>query len=173
MKIQNYKNQLTEPLRQRTLVFIIDQNKKRILLGYKKRGFGVGKINGIGGKKEEGETIEEAAIREGIEEVGIKFLDLVKVATLDFYFPYVDNPKKWNQQVIVFICNKWEGEPTETEEIKPEWFNLDAIPHHRMWSDDIYWFPKVLAGQTINASFLFNRDLEVEDHNVLNFGAWM
>jgi hypothetical protein len=31
--------------------------KDRILLGYKKRGFGMGKFNGFGGKVEKGETI--------------------------------------------------------------------------------------------------------------------
>lgn len=34
-----------------------------ILLGLKKRGFGVGKWNGFGGKVEPGETIPQAAAR--------------------------------------------------------------------------------------------------------------
>ena len=37
----------------------------------KKRGFGVGKINGVGGKVGKGETIETAAVREAHEEVGV------------------------------------------------------------------------------------------------------
>ena len=44
-----------------TLVFVIE--KSRILLGLKKRGFGVGRWNGFGGKVEKQETIEEAAKR--------------------------------------------------------------------------------------------------------------
>ena len=44
-----------------TLVFIIEQDK--ILLGMKKRGFGVGWWNGFGGKVQQDETIEEAAKR--------------------------------------------------------------------------------------------------------------
>ena len=47
--------------KQLTLVFVIE--KSRILLGFKKRGFGVGRWNGFGGKVEERETIEEAAKR--------------------------------------------------------------------------------------------------------------
>ena len=35
----------------------------RILLAMKKRGFGEGKYNGVGGKIENGETPEEAMIR--------------------------------------------------------------------------------------------------------------
>ena len=48
---------------------IIHQHSK-ILLGMKKRGHGVGKWNGFGGKVEKGETIEEAARRETKEEAG-------------------------------------------------------------------------------------------------------
>ena len=44
-----------------TLTVIRDKGK--LLLGYKKRGFGTGKINGFGGKVEQGETIMAAAIR--------------------------------------------------------------------------------------------------------------
>jgi 8-oxo-dGTP pyrophosphatase MutT (NUDIX family) len=41
----------------------------------KKRGFGNGKYNGFGGKVENGETIQQAAIRETIEESGLTPLD--------------------------------------------------------------------------------------------------
>lgn len=47
--------------KQLTLVFVIE--KSRILLGFKKRGFGVGRWNGFGGKVEKQESIEEAAKR--------------------------------------------------------------------------------------------------------------
>jgi len=39
-------------------------NEGKIILGMKKRGFGVGRWNGFGGKVEEGETIGDAAHRE-------------------------------------------------------------------------------------------------------------
>jgi 8-oxo-dGTP diphosphatase/2-hydroxy-dATP diphosphatase len=54
-----------------TLVFcrrINENGDKEILLGMKKRGFGVGRWNGFGGKVENGESIEEAALRELNEE---------------------------------------------------------------------------------------------------------
>ena len=38
--------------------------QEEILLGMKKRGFGVGRWNGFGGKLDGNETIEEGAIRE-------------------------------------------------------------------------------------------------------------
>lgn len=42
---------------------IIVRNEDEILLGFKKRGFGVGKWNGFGGKVETGESITDAAVR--------------------------------------------------------------------------------------------------------------
>lgn len=44
-----------------TLMFVLDSG--RVLLGMKKRGFGVGRWNGFGGKVQAGETVEEGAIR--------------------------------------------------------------------------------------------------------------
>ena len=48
-----------------TLAFI--RNGDNILLGMKKRGFGVGRWNGFGGKVNSDETILEAAKRSDIE----------------------------------------------------------------------------------------------------------
>ena len=44
-----------------TLLFVLKPGK--VLLGYKKRGFGEGRWNGFGGKVQRDETIEEAAVR--------------------------------------------------------------------------------------------------------------
>lgn len=46
-----------------TCVFLRDPGGKKILLGYKKRGFGAQKWNGLGGKVEPNETILEGAKR--------------------------------------------------------------------------------------------------------------
>ena len=44
-----------------TLVFVLEPG--RVLLGMKKRGFGVGRWNGFGGKVQIEETVEEGAVR--------------------------------------------------------------------------------------------------------------
>ena len=46
-----------------SLVFVRDKLAKKILLGFKKRGFGINKWNGLGGKCEPGESIIECAKR--------------------------------------------------------------------------------------------------------------
>lgn len=123
-----------------------------ICLAMKKRGFGVGKINGVGGKVEQGETIEEAAHREANEEIGVTVGKLNKYALLEFYFSH--NPS-WNQLVHVYLCEEWENEPSESEEMKPEWYAVAHIPYSSMWPDDRFWIPYVLDGKLIKASFTF------------------
>ena len=40
-----------------TLLFLIDKEKQKILLGFKKRGLGVNRWNGFGGKVDPNETV--------------------------------------------------------------------------------------------------------------------
>ena len=129
---------------------IIYQHPK-VLLGMKKRGFGVGRWNGFGGKVATVETIEDAAKRELREEAGIKVENLDKVGILDFEFK--DNPDIL--EVHIFKSDNFSGELKESEEMKPQWFNIDEIPFKEMWQDDIYWMPLFLSGKKFKGKFLF------------------
>src|SRR6185436_20735723 len=106
-----------------TLVFLIKLKNKKITdicLAMKKRGFGVNRWNGTGGKVKENEKIEEAARRETKEEIGVIVDDLNKVGELFFFF---SNNPAWDQLVHVYFCKSWSGEPAESEEMKPQWFS--------------------------------------------------
>lgn len=145
-----------------TLCFLINKSSREILLGFKKVGFGAGKYSGIGGKVEPGETIIQAAIREMEEESGIKVKesDLRCVARLAFWFPA---KPEWDQIVYAFVSTIWDGDPIETGEMIPTWFSVDAIPFDRMWQDDVYWLPRILKGERIQAHFTFCQDNETID----------
>lgn len=136
----------------------------------KKRGFGRGKFNGVGGKIEVGETIPQAAIREAKEEVGVDIHedDIEHVGTIAFSF---DKKPDWGILCTVFLTIVWEGEPTESEEMAPQWFSLRDIPYERMWIDDKHWLPHMLAGNLLQASFLFNEEgSEVLTKKILTVG---
>lgn len=61
---------------------------KKICLTMKKRGLVVERCNGVGGKVQEGETIEEGAKREALEAVGVILQEIDPVAELPFLFPH-------------------------------------------------------------------------------------
>ncbi len=133
-----------------------------ILLAKKKRGFGEGKYNGVGGKLEKGEAPEEAMIRETQEEIGVtptKYEKMGVVSFVEFY-----KGKKQNVIFHLYVASEWNGVPQESEEMLPKWFNIKAIPYSEMFKDDSYWLPYILENKKINAFFEFD-----EDWNLLNF----
>jgi len=137
-------------MQQATLLFLLKNNQ--ILLAMKKRGFGINRWNGVGGKPNNFEKIEDTAVRETQEEIKVTPKNIIQVATLDFYF---QNKPEWNQQVIVFTTTDWEGSPVETEEMKPQWFDKDNLPFDSMWPDDPFWLPLVLSDKKIQAEFTY------------------
>ena len=121
----------------------------------KKRGFGAGRWNGFGGKIEVGETIEDAARREMKEESGIDILTMEKVGIHEFEFEMKQGEIL---EVHVFRVDDFSGIPTETEEMRPEWFMFSDIPYDIMWPDDQYWLPLFLEGKKFRTKFLFGAD---------------
>lgn len=124
----------------------------QILLGMKKYGFGAGKWNGFGGKLDFGETIEQAARREMQEESSMIVENLEKRGVLDFEF-------QGNSEILevhVFHAQNFTGMPMETNEMRPQWFEIDHIPYDKMWPDDRLWLPLFLAGEKFQGRFLFS-----------------
>lgn len=161
MNIIKYKKRVQQPLRQATLCFLTRDDE--VLLAMKKRGFGKGRWNGVGGKPNPGESIDQTAVRETQEEIDVTLKDIEVRAVLDFYF--LNNPD-WSQQVIVYFSKSWDGIPKETEEMKPLWYKKDNLPLNEMWPDDKHWLPQVLDGSRIRAEFLFGENDAVLDFNV-------
>ncbi len=171
MKINEYepKNAKIRPV---TLGFLVDESK--VLLAEKKVRFGKGKVTGIGGKLEDGESLENALIRESIEEISVKPLKLSKIAVLNFLFPHKGDfveegsgrTYSWDQQVHAYLIKEWEGGPKESEEIKPVWFDIEKVPYDRMWADAHFWTPLALKGEKLTADFLFDKEYKVEDFRI-------
>ncbi|GAA1051031.1 8-oxo-dGTP diphosphatase [Arthrobacter russicus] len=131
-----------------TLVFLfrpLPSGAPEVLLGLKKTGFGTGKVVGIGGHLEAGETAAAAAVRELFEETSVRLTEnqLAYRGSVAFRFP--ERPE-WDMDTDVFSASDWQGEPRETSEINPEWHALDRLPLHRMWQDAGYWLPVLLNG---------------------------
>jgi 8-oxo-dGTP pyrophosphatase MutT (NUDIX family) len=144
-----------------TLSFIRTESK--LLLALKKRGFGAGKWNGYGGKIQENETLEESARREIREEAEIEVEDLEKRAEIEFFWP---SGKNRPIHCHVYEILSYSGEPVETEEMKPAWYDIADLPYDVMWSDDPHWLPRFLAGESFTARFAMGDDDQVIEHEI-------
>ena len=154
------------------LTLLIIHKDDKVLLGLKKRGFGMGKWNGFGGKVDKGETIEEAAKRELFEEAGLAVNDMEKAGVLDFEWAsfakasagQAGPSEVW--EVNIFKATDFSGEPQETEEMKPQWFLVNEIPFEKMWADDKYWFPLFFAGKKFTGKFVFDGKNNIIEHQL-------
>lgn len=154
-------------LRYSTLLILtknINGKPSQVCLALKKRGFGKDRWNGVGGKPNgEDKSIEDTAIREAKEEINIIPKNLEKIAEMTFIFPL---NAEWNQLVHVYKTDSWEGEPIETEEMRPQWFRINDIPFNQMWSDDKLWFPYFLNGKLFKARFVFGEGDKLTEQKI-------
>ena len=130
------------------LTLCIIEKHGRILLGMKKRGFGTGRWNGFGGKVQDNESIKDGAEREIFEETSLTAKSLSQVGTIIFKF----EDGTGIHEVHVFRCSDFEGQEKESEEMKPQWFNVNQIPYENMWPADSYWLPYLIGGKNFKAT---------------------
>jgi len=144
---------------------MILKRDNKICLGEKKRGFGTGKLTEPGGKVESGETYLEAAIRETEEEVGVKVRSAREVGQIIFRDLYYKGAPE-TDITHVYLSEDFDGEPTETDELLPAWYDINSLPFNRMWADAEYWMPEVLRGHQVDAFFRYNDKDEFVEKNV-------
>lgn len=145
-----------------TLNYLIKDD--RILLAEKKRGFGKGKINGVGGKLEVGESVEQAMIRETFEEIGVKPTRFEKVAVIIFE-EYKDD-EKFEYPCYVYLTTEWTGDLIESDEMKPMWFYKNRLPFDRMFADDKLWLERVIVGEKLKCKFCFDKEFNLTNYEI-------
>ena len=118
----------------------------------KKINFGKGKYNGFGGGVKDGESLEKCVIRETFEESYITIINPERMGEIKFQF----ESDEQDHLVNFFRAMQFFGQPSETNEMKPEWFNVNQIPYNQMWEDDKYWLPLLISGQKFKGDFLFD-----------------
>jgi len=146
---------LCHPIRERA-------GRTKLLLMEKKRGIGEGNVIAPGGKIEPGERPRECARRETREEVGVEVGAMEKAGELSFYFG--EDPFTF---VYVYRTREFSGDPGETAEGIPAWYDAADVPYGRMWDDDRYWLPHLIDGEPFVAEFRFDDDGdEVVDYDI-------
>ena len=151
-----------EELRRINTTLVLLRKDNKVLLGEKKRGFAKGTLNGIGGKQDPGETIEEAMVRETQEEIGATPTRYNLVGKIHFDVWY--KGERVNMYLNIYNCDEFVGEIKETEEMIPNWFDIDKIPFERMLQDDLLWMPYALKNQRFVGDVKFDENLVMQHH---------
>jgi 8-oxo-dGTP diphosphatase/2-hydroxy-dATP diphosphatase len=134
----------------------------RILLATKKKRLGKGRYNGFGGGLKKDETIEECAIRETSEEAGIVVKDIQRYGEILFQF----QTNEQDHLVHFFRASQYTGTPKETDEMKPEWFDIDKIPYDNMWKADRLWLPLLLKNEKFKGHFIYDKDHQIASYHI-------
>ncbi len=139
------------------LVFLLRDTDggQEVLLGLKRRGFGTGRIVGIGGHVEPGESDPDTAVRETFEETGLHVIpsQLYDAGRVDFRFP--GSPES-DMTVALYRATQWTGEVVASDELDPQWHPVADLPTGRMWDDSRIWLPHVLRGERISADITYD-----------------
>lgn len=108
-----------------TVGFVFDSNLEEVVLILKTHpDWQKGKLNGIGGKTEEGETNLDCIVRETEEETGL-------VTAKDAWTHFVTMFQNGNK--IDFYAMVHEGEKTDLETITEEkvsWYKVNELPNN-------------------------------------------
>ena len=145
-----------------TLLYIIKDGK--ILLAEKKRGFGAGKLNGVGGKIEPGESEVQGMLRECREEIGVTPINLEQRAVLHFDLFYKGEKEK--EDTYVFVASDYIGELVECEEMKPSWYDINKLPFERMFSDDELWLNSLIEGKKFEANVVMDENFNTTSFDI-------
>lgn len=145
-----------------SLLYIKMENK--LLLARKKRGFGYGMFNGVGGKMQAGENITQTMLRETMEEIGVvpTGYELVSVLKFDEYVKGV----RELVEVDVFLADGYDGTIAESEEMDPQWFELDNLPYDNMFPDSKYFLPDVLEGKKVKGFFKYDEEFNILENRL-------
>lgn len=115
---------------------------RKVLLGYQTRGYEEPCWAFPGGKLDEGETINQAVVREVREECGLE------VSNFEFITLFEDIFENMTHVIsLVVKVNSFQGEPEVLEPNKCQqwkWFGIDNIPENKTQNlsrliDSKYW----------------------------------
>jgi 8-oxo-dGTP diphosphatase len=128
----------------------------------KKNDMHAGKWNGLGGKLEPGETPEECAVREIMEESGLRVFNPILKGVLTF--PAFSNDEDW--YAFVFLVNEFEGELIDSPEGNLKWIDNTELLNLNLWEGDRIFLPWLEQQAFFSGKFIYDDGRFIE-HQVV------
>jgi len=85
---------------------------------------------------------------------------------MHLYLLQEDGTRRETLIQTIFLCKRWQGEPTSTPGVKPRWFTRDTLPYADMFEDTDAWLPKILDSEQILIEVLTHLNPQTEQHEV-------
>ena len=141
----------------------VDNGKEFLLLHRNKKTNDVhaGKWIGVGGKLEKGETPQECAVREILEETGLRVNKPVLKGIITF--PDFTPDNDW--YTYVFKVTEFEGDLIDCDEGTLEWVSYEEILSKPTWEGDHTFLSWILEDKPFfSAKFSYKGEKLVESH---------
>lgn len=136
-----------------TLVYLIRNGQWLMLLrNRKEHDVNHGKWIGVGGKSLPGETQEECAIRETLEETGYLCTPEYR-GRLQFRYEGEES-----EDISVYTSQRFTGTFHDTEEGTLAWIDEDRILDLELWPGDRLFLERILKGKTGIFSYILEYD---------------
>ncbi len=129
-----------------TLGFIFDPKLQRVVLMEKQKpAWQKGKLNGVGGKVEEGEANITCMVRESREECGIhsdegEWMQIAVLSGTD-----------WRMSVYGLVCSELKQVRGNEREGAVAWYDVDDIPAHAL--SNVPWLVQMAKDKLMNRAF--------------------
>ncbi len=147
------------------LSIIEDTNNHKFLMIKHLRGMNKGFVNFCGGKKEEGETMEDCVRRETFEETGLIIENPKQVGYLEF--------PSMEFYVWVFKSTKFHGEvKAKEDEVEVFWQDIDTIPLDKMRNADKDYVPEIIEGKYVKKQYVYDENGNVVKMVKLPLDDW-
>ncbi len=110
------------------------------------------KYIGIGGHIENGETKEEACIREIKEETGFN------VHSMEYAGQILFVNDDYEEMMYIFKTNDFSGDMIECDEGTLHWVPIDKVLDLNLWEGDRIFHPKLRNGEFISLKLIYTND---------------
>ncbi len=133
--------------------YLIKDNKYLMLHRNKRENdMHEGKFIGIGGHIEEGETKEEACLREIKEETGLTINKMEYCGQILFV------NDDYEEIMYIYKSYDFEGEIIECDEGTLHWVPIDKVLELNLWEGDRVFHPMLRRGEILNLKLIYEND---------------